>query len=345
MTTSSSERGLDDLVQHIAQRCGARGVLVLWHPGKGKPDVLISYLEAESSDQSEDYLELAAGAAADVVRAPGSTGPLQTSVAGAFIVGTIAFESGIISITSLLGKPDAYRTQKGLARLAQLLPLMKPLFAQWLATQTALARIQSLEQAIELTDLAVIMLGASSQVVYANMAAERLLAEGDGLRRNGDQLACRCFSDTLRLHAAVEHFSTDIGRREGMNPVLPVVRQGRRPLTITLAPAPPQRGTCCDGTSVVAYVIDPEQDLTGKIEPACLLYGLSHRETKLTCALVDGLSLGAAAERLRLQEQTARSYLKQIFAKTDTKRQSELVLLMLKSAVRIACDGRCKAFI
>jgi DNA-binding CsgD family transcriptional regulator/PAS domain-containing protein len=344
-TNSPSQRGLDDLGQHIALRCDARGVLVLWHPAKAKPELPISYHGIDPRDHFEDYLEHAAEAAADVLHAPASPGPVQASIRGAFVVGTIAFENGVVSITSRLGTSDGTGTRKRLARLEQLLPLLRPFFAQWLATQTALARIQCLEQTIELSDMPVIMLGGSSRIVYANASAERLLAAGDGLRRSGEHLACRCFSDTLRMQAAVEHFSAVSGRGEGLSPVLAVVRQGRRPLTITFAPAQPLEETCWDETSLVAYVFDPEQDLTGKIEPACLLYGLSHRETKLTCALVDGLSLGAAAQRLRLQEQTARSYLKQIFAKTDTKRQAELVQLMLKSAVRIACDRRVQAFI
>src|SRR5690606_12803303 len=58
----------------------------------------------------------------------------------------------------------------------------------------------------------------------------------------------------------------------------------------------------------------------------------------------DHLTLSKAAERLDLQEQTARTYLKHIFEKTDTHRQAQLVELMLKSAVRLTSDVATTAF-
>ena len=57
-----------------------------------------------------------------------------------------------------------------------------------------------------------------------------------------------------------------------------------------------------------------------------------------------GESLGVAAQHLGVQQQTARSYLKHIFAKTETNRQADLVQLMLKSAIRLSSYMRTQAF-
>ena len=84
--------------------------------------------------------------------------------------------------------------------------------------------------------------------------------------------------------------------------------------------------------------------MTAIVEPVCRLHGLSQSETRLTCALIGGESLGCAAKIIGVREQTARSYLKQIFVKTDTNRQAELVQLMLKSAVRLSSSGVTRAF-
>ena len=78
--------------------------------------------------------------------------------------------------------------------------------------------------------------------------------------------------------------------------------------------------------------------LTPLVEPACKLYALTPVETRLACLLARGVSLAEAAEAMHVREQTARSYLKQIFLKTETKRQAELVWLMLKSSVRTVSD-------
>ena len=56
--------------------------------------------------------------------------------------------------------------------------------------------------------------------------------------------------------------------------------------------------------------------------------------------LANGNSLVDSAKAMHVTEQTARSYLKQIFVKTETNRQAELVRLMLTSSVRTAPRSR-----
>jgi DNA-binding CsgD family transcriptional regulator len=91
-----------------------------------------------------------------------------------------------------------------------------------------------------------------------------------------------------------------------------------------------------EGAAAAIYLFDPGQDLQLRLEPACRFYGLSPVETRLACCLAEGGSVVEAAERIRVREQTARSYLKQIFIKTATNRQAELVSLLLKSCIRTA---------
>lgn len=93
-------------------------------------------------------------------------------------------------------------------------------------------------------------------------------------------------------------------------------------------------------SAAVIYVFDPSQNLHPLVEPVCAFYRLTAVEAKLACLLADGMSLADAAEAIAVRGQTARSYLKQIFLKTDTKRQAELVWLMLRSAVRTAPAAR-----
>jgi len=57
-------------------------------------------------------------------------------------------------------------------------------------------------------------------------------------------------------------------------------------------------------------------------------YQLTGAELRLAAALADGLSLDACSQKYRVSIHTARSQLKSIFAKTDTRRQSDLVRLI-----------------
>jgi DNA-binding CsgD family transcriptional regulator len=61
----------------------------------------------------------------------------------------------------------------------------------------------------------------------------------------------------------------------------------------------------------------------------CHLYGLAPREAELVVQLVRGATLREAAARLGIREVSARTYLKEIFSKTSTHRQAELVSLVL----------------
>jgi DNA-binding CsgD family transcriptional regulator len=60
----------------------------------------------------------------------------------------------------------------------------------------------------------------------------------------------------------------------------------------------------------------------------------------LAIKIAQGATLESAAGALRIKPQTARSYLKKIFLKTDTNRQSDLVRVLLASTVRALPVGR-----
>jgi DNA-binding CsgD family transcriptional regulator len=58
------------------------------------------------------------------------------------------------------------------------------------------------------------------------------------------------------------------------------------------------------------------------------LFGLTRAEATLASALACGQSVSDYAEAARISEETARSHVKKILAKTGTNRQSELVALI-----------------
>lgn len=60
-------------------------------------------------------------------------------------------------------------------------------------------------------------------------------------------------------------------------------------------------------------------------------FGLTPAEAHLANRLVAGDTLDTAAAALRISKETARSQLKQIFTKTDTHRQAELVAFLCRS--------------
>ena len=78
------------------------------------------------------------------------------------------------------------------------------------------------------------------------------------------------------------------------------------------------------------FISDSEQRHDLSITLLCGLYNLTKAEAKLVNELANGFSPNEIAERFGISKHTARSQLKTAFQKTGTKRQSELVKLVLQ---------------
>ena len=110
----------------------------------------------------------------------------------------------------------------------------------------------------------------------------------------------------------------------------------RRPLAVLVAPFRVTRTAMqCRQPAVAVLVSDPEVKPQPASELLAQLYGLTTREAELVTLLLDGLDLRDAAERLALSMNTVRTHLREVFHKTGTHRQSELVALVLRSVAAL----------
>ena len=78
----------------------------------------------------------------------------------------------------------------------------------------------------------------------------------------------------------------------------------------------------------IVLVTDPEHSRFPKRSLIQLTLGLSNSEARIALALINGASLVQAAQDVGVSHETARTHLKQVFAKTNTNRQTELVVLL-----------------
>lgn len=74
----------------------------------------------------------------------------------------------------------------------------------------------------------------------------------------------------------------------------------------------------------------------GTAELLTLLHGLTESEARLAAALAAGETLASHAARLGIGRETARTHLRNAFAKTGTRRQAELVRLVLGGPAALA---------
>ncbi|HXK61662.1 MAG TPA: hypothetical protein PLP42_17385 [Acidobacteriota bacterium] len=176
-----------------------------------------------------------------------------------------------------------------------------------------------------------IFLDHDGRVARMNRAAEELLNKGDGLCTHHGRLTAVFDIESRRLHeliqSALRGIRSDgqaggvmaIARKSTEKPYIVRVFALRSPVTFVGAPR----------ARVVLFVSDPGWHTETNEDLLQQLYGLTPAEAKITTLLGEGESLEKVSELLSITRNTAKSHLAKIFQKTDTRRQSELVRLLV----------------
>ncbi len=335
---------LPQMIEALSAQMCVDGLRVRWHPPEGDPRPLFTGGKCRADAACIRFIDDFTAQLAD--RALGGGQPLSGEAScPSGRLAALAFPStnGVVTVTSLMDQIESVASAQPRPALFRLLPVLRPFIGLWAAMKQQRSRFASLTCAVDNCDIAMFLVDRSSKVLFANKAAERFYAQRSGLSLTRGRLSGASLSDTLRLQAAIDHVCSSERLPGTVLPIVSLQRADGRALMITAVPVQGE-GDQQDERSAILYAFDPEEDLTPLIEPACRFYGLSAGETRLACRLASGGSLAEAARALGVREQTARSYLKQIFLKTQTNRQAELVWLMLKSAVRVTNAARMRVF-
>lgn len=192
------------------------------------------------------------------------------------------------------------------------------------------------EAVVNQLDQGVMFVDAGARMIFANARAEALLSAGGGLHQTDGVLHGAVVAETAVLHAAIaccaELMSAAVTRS-----IVPLSRgEGRRPLQVRVAPAPPGLFPPWLGGGrpvAILCVTDPELAITPPAEELRRWFGLTRAQALLAIEILNGDGIQAAADRLSITRATARTHLAQIFQKTGTQRQSELVRLLLSSGL------------
>lgn len=202
----------------------------------------------------------------------------------------------------------------------------------------------ALEAALQQSECGVVIISADQTVLFANASAQAILDSGDGMELRRNALRPTRYHDAVRFHAALDAVVAPPRHRESQRErgaMLLLERTGaERPLIAVIAPA--NRGHASDvgaggdadapssGAAAIVRLMRPETSFAHGFETICQLHGLSPVETQLVASLARGMTLGEAATSMRIKTDTARTYLKQVFAKTDMHRQTDLLQLFLR---------------
>lgn len=182
----------------------------------------------------------------------------------------------------------------------------------------------------------VVILDHSGKIIRASDAATRFLETRDGLQIQGNRLRATSAKEDRDFQNAIKAATQGAAGGEAtVSRGLSLTKQsGSRNLGVIVRPIRISNGNAAAANSAVAvYIRDPETNPEVEGELVRQLFDLTPAEAAVARRLTAGLSLEDAATSLDISRNTARAHLRSIFSKSGITRQTELVRLVLNSAV------------
>jgi DNA-binding CsgD family transcriptional regulator/PAS domain-containing protein len=191
---------------------------------------------------------------------------------------------------------------------------------------------QAAAERFERSPAAVFFLDEHQRVVFSNRNAREMISAKDGVHLRDDGIVLARKQDDDKLQGLVSQAISPIVlpdpshgaamralRPSGKRPygVLVSSVSGNYPLLSGLRPA------------VCVVISDPDRNKPLPNHRLQAAFGLTGAEARLAARLAAGEDLRSAAGKLEITYGTARSRLAQIFQKTETRRQGELIQLLL----------------
>jgi DNA-binding CsgD family transcriptional regulator len=189
------------------------------------------------------------------------------------------------------------------------------------------ARAEAALQAFHVSNLAVVLLNRSGEVLHANAAAERKLRGDPRIERS--RVLSMDRDATRALDRALHAILWSQGGSALMGPV-PLPRRDKRPMLAYPVRLEAANADALADCQALLVLVDPDERPRPPEGALRSSFGLSIAEARLAMHLAAGQTLEAASQELGIAKETARVQLKALFAKLDVHRQSQLVALLAR---------------
>jgi DNA-binding CsgD family transcriptional regulator len=178
---------------------------------------------------------------------------------------------------------------------------------------------------------AILLLDEHKRVVYANRKAEAFRSGSDGVRLSATGIVLARKQDHGKLQQLIARVLSPGDIPGASSGVMYALRpSGKRPFCIAVARVSTPYGMLGVFRPAVCITIaDPEARTLLRPDHLAAAFGLTDAEARLAALLATGEELRCAASALGVTYGTARARLAQIFDKTQTRRQAELVRVLL----------------
>jgi len=199
------------------------------------------------------------------------------------------------------------------------------------AIELKTAEASSLTEVFDGLGAGVFLTDSGGRIMHANSAGQALLAEGGGLYASGGRLAMRQPEARRTLGAALA-----AAGRSKRDPELPGVditfasREGGDYAGHILPLTSGSRHKVAAAYGAVAALFVHKTSITLQSEPECIArhYGLTPTELRVLIAIVEVGGVPDVAEALGVAASTVKTHLGNVYGKTGTSRQADLVKLV-----------------
>ncbi len=244
---------------------------------------------------------------------------------------SVNLEKGVTRTAMINVRTDVVVNDEMRHRLALLVPHLQravtigKLFDQNAATE------QALTQTLDHVEAAILLVGTDARIAFANGAARKMLTETTLVREEANALhavapdADRVLRD---IFASVEKGDASLGER-GI--AVPLTNAPQEPWFAHVLPLTSgRRQQAGDEYAAVAavFIRKTAPNAPPPLEAIAKLYKLSAGEVRVLDAMLRASGVKAMAKTLGLSQATVKTHLHNLFRKTGTTRQSELVKLV-----------------
>lgn len=184
-------------------------------------------------------------------------------------------------------------------------------------------------RALDCLDFGVVLMSESGEVLELNQPARALLEGGIGLSIRHGRLRATTPGADRRLQVLLASSST---AKDAPRKLLLRQPEAAVPVTLTVLSGSLRFGAA----GRLLFISAPTHAFDQRLALLSERYRLTPVELALCRGLLEGASLRQAGAQAGLSYETARWYLKQVFAKTDTHRQAELVRVLLSVKAELA---------
>jgi DNA-binding CsgD family transcriptional regulator len=209
--------------------------------------------------------------------------------------------------------------------------------ARFVNNDATIARRAALE-AFNSVPIGIIIADDNARILHLNRIAEDIVQQGRGLVVHNDLLAANTRADTARLRQTISDVIIKARHGGGTRAqAMSLYRSSSaHPLTITIKPMwcpdsdDPRRRL---GPLVNLIVADLDRQMEAPADLLGRVFDLTPAESVVLERLVNGLTLQEIADVSGTSRNTVRNQLHIVFEKTGTRRQAELIKLVLSTAV------------